>query len=151
SSDPEKLTTLKDYVARMKPEQNQIFYLTGESRSAVDSSPHLEAFKEKGYEVLYLTEPVDELLVQSLMDFEGKRLKSAGKGTVELGTEEEKKKAEEEIKEKEKQAGGLLELIQKHLDAHVKQVRLSTRLTASPVCLVGTEIDYSPQMERLLM
>src|SRR5262249_11385925 len=152
SNDPEKLTTLKDYVSRMKkPEQNQIYYLTGETRSAVDSSPHLEAFKEKGYEVLYLTEPVDELLVQSLMDYEGKRLKSVGKGSVELGTEEERKKAQEDIKEKEQQASGLLELIQKQLDDHVKQVRLSTRLVSSPVCLVGTEIDYSPQMERLLM
>src|SRR5262249_22624992 len=73
SNDPENLTTLKDYVSRMKtPEQNQIYYLTGETRSAVESSPHLEAFKEKGYEVLYLTDPVDELLVQSLMDYEGK-------------------------------------------------------------------------------
>jgi molecular chaperone HtpG len=151
SNDPEKLTTLKDYVGRMKPEQNQIYYLTGETRSAVENSPHLEAFKEKGYEVLYLTEPVDELLVQSLMDFEGKRLKSVGKGTVELGTQDERKKAEEDLKEREKEASGLLELIQKQLDEYVKQVRISSRLTSSPVCLVGTEIDYSPQMERLLM
>jgi molecular chaperone HtpG len=151
SNDPEKLTTLKEYVSRMKPYQNQIYYLTGETRSAVDNSPHLEAFKDKGYEVLYLTEPVDELLVQSLMDYEGKKLKSVGKGTVELGTEEERKKKEEDIKEKQEQASGLLEFIQKQLDSRVKQVRLSTRLIASPVCLVGTEIDYSPQMERLLM
>jgi molecular chaperone HtpG len=151
SNDPEKLTTLKDYVGRMKPDQNQIYYLTGETRAAVENSPHLEAFKEKGYEVLYLTEPVDELLAQSLMDFEGKRLKSVGKGTVELGTEEERKKAAEDLKDKEKEASGLLELIQKQLDEHVKQVRLSSRLISSPVCLVGTDIDYSPQMERLLM
>jgi molecular chaperone HtpG len=151
SNDPEKLTTFKEYVSRMKPYQNQIYYLTGESRAAVESSPHLEAFKEKGYEVLYLTEPVDELLVQSLMDFEGKKLRSVGKGTVALGTEEERKKAEEELKEKEAEASGLLELIQKKLDEHVKQVRLSTRLTSSPVCLVGTDVDYSPQMERLLL
>jgi len=151
SDDTEKLTTLKDYVARMKPEQDRIYYLTGETRAAVESSPHLEAFKEKGYEVLYLTEPVDELLAQSLTEFEGKKLKSVGKGTVELGTEEERKKAEEQNKEREKQAAGLLEFIQKHLDDHVKQVRLSTRLVSSPVCLVGTDIDYSPQLERLLM
>jgi len=152
SNDPEKLTTLKEYLGRMKkPAQNQIFYLTGGSREAVENSPHLEAFKEKGYEVLYLTEPVDELLVESMMDYEGYRLKSVGKGTIELGTVEERKKAEEEIKEKETLATGLLELIQKHLDSHVKQVRLSTRLVSSPVCLVGTDIDHSPQMERLLM
>ncbi|HWX41781.1 MAG TPA: molecular chaperone HtpG [Blastocatellia bacterium] len=151
SNDPEKLTTLKDYLSRMKkPLQNEIYYLTGETRAIVENSPHLEAFKAKDYEVLYLTDPVDELLVQSLMDFEGKRLKSVGKGTVLLGTEDERKKAEEGLKEKEKEAADLLEFIQKHLDKDVKQVRLSTRLVASPVCLVGTEIDYSPQMERLL-
>jgi molecular chaperone HtpG len=151
SNDSEKLTTLKDYLARMKkPEQNEIFYLTGESRSIVENSPHLEAFKAKGYEVLYLTDPVDELLVRSLTDFEGKRLKSVGQGTVRLGTEEERKESEEGLKEKEKEASGLLEFMQKHLDRDVKHVRLSSRLVASPVCLVGTEIDYSPQMERLL-
>ncbi len=150
SADAEKLTALKDYVSRMKPGQEEIYYLTGETRAVVENSPHLEAFREKGYEVLFLTDPVDELLVQSLTEFEGKRLKSVGKGTIALGNEEEKKQAEEHLKEKEKQAAGLLEYIQKRLDQQVKQVRLSTRLVSSPVCLVGTEIDYSPQMERLL-
>lgn len=150
SADAEKLTTLKEYVARMKPEQEDIYYLTGETRAVVENSPHLEAFKEKGYEVLFLTDPVDELLVQALTEFEGKRLKSVGKGTVALGNEEEKKQAEEQLKEKEAQAAGLLEYIQKHLEQQVKQVRLSNRLVSSPVCLVGTEIDYSPQLERLL-
>jgi molecular chaperone HtpG len=152
SNDPEKLTTLKEYVERMKEGQNEIYYLTGESRSVVENSPHLEAVKEKGYEVLYLVEPVDELLVQSLMDFEGKRLKSLGKGTIKLGSEEEQKKTQEELKQKEEETAGLLQLLQKALDEHVKQVRLTTRLVSSPACLVvGAEIDYSPQMERLLM
>ncbi|MGA9770799.1 MAG: molecular chaperone HtpG [Blastocatellia bacterium] len=150
SHDPEKLTTLKDYAQRMKPEQNEIYYLTGETRDVVENSPHIEAFREKGYEVLYLTDPVDELLVQSLTDFEGKRLKSVGKGKVALGNEEEKKQAEESLKEKEKEASGLLEFIAKQLEKQVKQVRLSSRLVSSPVCLVGTDIDYSPQLERLL-
>lgn len=150
SKHEEKLTTLKDYVSRMKPEQNEIYYLTGETRSIVENSPHIEAFKEKGYEVLYFTDPVDELFVQSLTEFEGKRLKSVVKGTIELGNEEEKKKTKESLKEKEKEASGLLEYIQRHLEQQVKVVRLSTRLVSSPVCLVGTEIDYSPQMERLL-
>jgi molecular chaperone HtpG len=150
SADAEKLTTLQEYVARCKPEQEEIYYLTGETRQVVENSPHLEAFKAKGYEVLYLTDPVDELLVQALPNYGGKRLKSAGKGTVTLGSEEEKKQAEESLKQKEQEAGGLLELIQKHLEQQVKQVRLSTRLVSSPVCLVGTEIDYSPQLERLL-
>ncbi|MBO0720375.1 MAG: molecular chaperone HtpG [Blastocatellia bacterium] len=152
SNDPEKLTTLKDYLERMKEGQNEIYYLTGESRSVVENSPHLEAVKEKGYEVLYLVEPVDELLVQSLMDFEGKKLKSLGKGTIKLGDEEEQKKAEEELKRKEEETAGLLQRLQKALDEYVKQVRLTTRLVSSPACLVvGSEIDYSPQVERLLM
>jgi molecular chaperone HtpG len=151
SADPEKLTTLKGYVERIKDDQDEIYYLTGESRSVVENSPHLEAFKEKGYEVLYLTEPVDELLVQSLWDYEGKKLKSAGKGTLKLGdSQEEKEKAQAELKEKEEEAADLFAAMQKALDKHVKQVRLSNRLVASPACLVGTEMDYSPQMERLL-
>jgi molecular chaperone HtpG len=150
SNDPAKLTTLADYVARMKEGQQEIFYLTGESRLQVESSPHLEAFKEKGYEVLYLVDPVDELLTQSLTEYAGKRLKSAGKGTVSLGSEEEKKQAEEALKAREEELKPLLELLQKKLDEHVKQVRLTSRLTASPVCLVGAEHDYSPQLEKLL-
>ncbi len=150
SNDPEKLTTLKDYVARMKEGQNEIYYLTGESRSQVENSPHLETFKEKGYEVLYLVDTVDELLTQSLHEYGGKRLKSAGKGSVALGSEEEKKQTEEELKAKEEQMKPLLDALQKKLDTHVKQVRLTNRLTASPVCLVGAEHDYSPQLEKLL-
>lgn len=151
SHDPAQLTTLKDYVGRMKEEQTEIFYLTGESRSVVEHSPHLEAFRENGYEVLYLTDPVDELLVQALPEFEGHRLKSAAKGVVKLGDEEERRRTEEELKEKETEAAGLLGLIQQRLDADVKQVRLTNRLTASPACLVaGAEHDDSPYLERLL-
>jgi molecular chaperone HtpG len=151
SADAEKLTTLKGYVERMKEGQEEIYYLTGESRGVVENSPHLEAFKEKGYEVLYLTEPVDELLVQSLWDYEGKKLKSAGKGALKLGdNKEEREKVEAELKKKEEEAANLFAAMQKALDEHVKQVRLSSRLVASPACLVGTEMDYSPQLERLL-
>jgi molecular chaperone HtpG len=151
SSDAEKLTTLKDYVGRMKEGQDEIYYLTGESRGVVENSPHLEAFKERGYEVLYLTEPVDELLVQSFWDYEGKKLKSAGKGALKLGgDQEEREKVEAELKEKEDEAADLFAAMQSALDEHVKQVRLSGRLVTSPACLVGTEMDYSPQMERLL-
>jgi molecular chaperone HtpG len=150
SNHPTDLTTLKEYVGRMKEGQNEIFYLTGESRSQVENSPHLEAIKEKGFEVLYLVDTVDELLTQSLHEYGGKKLKSVGKGTVSLGDEEEKKQTEEELKAKEEQMKPLLDAIQKKLDEHVKQVRLTNRLTASPVCLVGAEHDYSPQLERLL-
>src|SRR6185503_5216188 len=85
-----------------------------------------------------------------LTEYEGRRLKSAAKGVVNLGTDEEKQHAEDELKERETESAGLLELIQKHLDAHIKQVRLTSRLVSSPACLVGGEMDYSPQLERLL-
>jgi molecular chaperone HtpG len=151
SADPEKLTTLNGYAERMKEGQDEIYYLTGESRAVVENSPHLEAFKERGYEVLYLTEPVDELLTQSLWDYEGKKLKSADKGTLKLGgSQEEKEKAQAELKKKEEEAADLFAVMQKALDEHVKQARLTNRLVASPACLVGAEMDYSPQMERLL-
>src|SRR5262249_20319243 len=99
----------------------------------------------KGYEVLYMTEPVDELLVQALPEHAGKKLKSAGKGRAKLGGEDE-----QAIKQKEEEWKAFLELLQKTLDAHVKQVRLTSRLTSSPVCLVVEEHEYSPQLERLL-
>lgn len=150
SNDPEKLTSLDAYVGRMKTAQDEIYYLTGESRTVVENSPHLEAFKENGYEVLYLTEPVDELLAQTLMDYEGKKLKSAAKGILKLGDAEEKEKAEKDLSEKENEASELLQFLQRTLDQYVKQVRLTSRLVSSPACLVGTETDYSPQLERLL-
>ncbi|MCZ6875624.1 MAG: molecular chaperone HtpG, partial [bacterium] len=150
SNDAQALTSLKDYVARMPEAQSEIYYLTGESRHVVENSPHLEAFKAKGYEVLYLVEPVDELVVQGLTEFEAKQLQSVGKGTVQLGSEGEKEAAEQALKEQTETFSSLLELLQQKLDAHVKEVRLSTRLTQSPVCLVGAEHDYSPQLERLL-
>jgi molecular chaperone HtpG len=153
SADSEKLTTLAEYAGRMKDGQKEIFYLTGESREQLDTSPHLEAFRDRGVEVLLLTDPVDELLVQSLSEFEGKRLKSIGKGTVDLPGEdseatEEKKK---ELETRDQELRPLLDAIQKTLDEHVKQVRLSNRLTASPACLVGAEHDYSPQLEKILL
>jgi molecular chaperone HtpG len=151
SNDPEKLTTFNSYVERMKEGQNEIYYLTGESRKVVENSPHLEAVKGKGYETLYLVEPVDELLMQSLMDYEGKKFKSIGKGTINLGSAEEQEKTQKDLKQKEEETSSLLESLQKVLDEHVKQVRLSGRLVSSPACLVVTEMDYSPQLERLLL
>ena len=150
SNDPEKLTSVKDYVARMKPDQEQILYMTGESRSMMENSPHIEAVKAKGYEVLFMTDPVDELVLQHLTEFEGKKLKSVGKGEIKLGTEQEKEEAEKELKGKEEEYKPLTEFLQKKLDDHVKQVRLSSRLTTSPACLVVEEHDYSPMFERAL-
>lgn len=150
SHDAKDLTTLQAYVERMKPEQSEILYLTGESRKVIENSPHLEIPRQKGYEVLYLSDPVDELLVQSVYQFKDKNLKSVTKGKLYLGTEEEKKQREEELKKKEEEYAKFLESCQKRLDTHVKRIRLSTLLVDSPTCLVTEEHEYSPHLERLL-
>jgi molecular chaperone HtpG len=116
----------------------------------VEHSPHLEAFQVKGYEVLYLVEPVDELVVQFITEFAEKKLQSVGKGAVQLGSQEEKAQAEKALQEQAESYRGLLELLQQKLAEHVKEVRLSSRLTTSPACLVSAEHDYSPHLERLL-
>jgi len=150
SNDPKDLTTFKAYVERMKPEQTEILYLTGESRKVIENSPHLEAPRQKGYEVLHFSDPVDELMVQSLHEVEGKKLKSVTKGKVSLGTEEEKKQREETLKKKEEEYAKFLEATQKKLDQYVKRIQLSTRLVGSPVCLVTDEHEESPHLQRLL-
>ncbi|MBW3570002.1 MAG: molecular chaperone HtpG [Gemmatimonadetes bacterium] len=146
SRDAEALGTLKEYVERMPEGQNDIWYLTGSSREQIENSPALEAFRDRGWEVLYLTDPVDELVVQSVTEFEGKKLRSAGKGAVELEEGEKKAAGDEAKKEFEPFLGAL----QKRLETWVKEVRLSGRLTKSPAVLVVAEHDYSPQLERLL-
>jgi molecular chaperone HtpG len=151
SHDPEKLTSLKGYVDRLKPEQSEILYLTGESRKVIENSPHLEAVIQKGYEVLYLSDPVDEMLVQHLDEYQSKRLKSVNKGVVMLGTDEEKAQAQDQLKKRQEEYAGFLEAIGKKLREYVKQVRLSNRLVSFPACLVNDEHEYSPQLERLLM
>jgi len=143
SHDPGKLTTLKDYVARMNTDQSAIYFLTGPSRRAVENSPHLEAFREKRYEVLFLVDPVDEMLVQWLPECEGKKLKSVGKGVADLGEEQE-------LKEKEREFSKLTSALLKKLEDRLKEVRLSSRLTSSPACLVVAEGEASPHLERLL-
>jgi len=150
SNDPEKMTSLADYVGRMKPGQDSIYYLTGENREMVEASPHLEAFRDAGIEVLYLTDPVDELLVQALPEYDSKKLRSAAKGTVDLGTEEEKEARKKEREEKAKTYEALLARIQDVLSDRVKEVRMSSRLTSSPACLVGSEEDVSPRVEKWL-
>lgn len=150
SNDPKELTTFKAYVERMKPEQTEILYLTGESRKVIENSPHLEAPRQKGYEVLYFSDPVDELMLQPLYEVEGKKLKSVTKGKVSLGTEEEKKQQAEDLKKKEEDYAKFLEAAQKKLDHYVKRVQLSTRLVGSPACLVTDEHEESPHLQRLL-
>ncbi|HEY0037067.1 MAG TPA: molecular chaperone HtpG [Longimicrobium sp.] len=146
SREAEALTTLKEYIERMPEGQSDIWYLTGTSREQIENSPALETFRDRGWEVLYLTDPVDELVVQSVTEYEGKRLRSAGKGAVELEAGEKKDEGEEQKKEFEPFLGTL----QKRLEKWVKEVRLSGRLTKSPAVLVVSDHDYSPQLERLL-
>ena len=145
SNDATAVTSLDEYVARMKSDQTDIYYLTGESRATVEHSPHLEAFQAKGYEVLYLVDPVDELVTERVPEFDGKPLKSVGKGKVELGSEDERKKAEADLTEQRQRFATVLEFLQSTLAEWIKEARLSTRLTTSPVCLVGAEDDLSSE------
>lgn len=145
-----ELTTLKDYVSRMKPGQDKIYFMTGEDRKTIENSPHLEAFRDKGYEVLLFTDAVDEVWTQSAYKYGEFEFQSVGKGTVELGTEEEKQQAEKELEQKEQEYHSMLEAMQAKLGDFIKEVRLSNRLTSSPSCLVGNASDMSPQMEQML-
>ncbi|KLO29230.1 molecular chaperone HtpG [Mycobacterium haemophilum] len=145
----EEPTTLAEYVQRMKDGQDQIFYATGESRQQVLNSPHLEAFKAKGYEVLLLTDPVDEVWVGMAPEFDGKPLQSVARGEVDLDSEEEKTAHEAERQEQEKDFADLLNWLKETLNDHVTQVRLSTRLTESPACLITDAFGITPALARM--
>ncbi|ETW23925.1 molecular chaperone HtpG [Mycobacterium gastri] len=143
----EEATTLAEYVSRMKEGQEQIFYATGESRQQILKSPHLEAFKAKGYEVLLLTDPVDEVWVGVASEFDGKPLQSVAKGEVDLDSAEDQSEAERE--EQQKEFAGLLAWLKETLSEHVKEVRLSTRLTESPACLITDAFGITPALARI--
>lgn len=145
----EGLTTLAEYVDRMKDGQEQIYYMTGESRQQIESSPHMEAFEARGLEVLLLTDSVDEVWVGNVPDFDGKAFQSISKGEVDLDTEEEKKEAESKREEQDKEFADLLTWMSETLSEDVKEVRLSSRLTSSPACVVGDEFSFSPQLEKM--
>jgi molecular chaperone HtpG len=149
TDDPVRQTMLHEYVARMKDGQEEIYYITGESRPMIEKSPHLEAFLAKGYEVLLLSDPIDEMWVDAVPEFEGKRLTSIARGEVDLSTEEERKTAEPEREQQRKDFAGLLSFLGTALEENVKEVRLSTRLTTSVACLVGDQHDMTPTLERL--
>ncbi|WTC14843.1 molecular chaperone HtpG [Streptomyces cellulosae] len=140
--------TLKRYVERMPEGQDDIYYITGESRETIDNSPHMEAFRERGIEVLLLTDPVDEVWVDAVGEFEGKRLRSVAKGEIDLDAREDDT-SEGEQKQQAEAYAGLLGWMRERLDDDVKEVRLSTRLTRSPACLVADANDLTPALESM--
>lgn len=141
-------TTLKSYVERMKDGQDDIYYITGESRQSIENSPHMEAFRDKGIEVLLLTDPVDEVWVDAVGEFEGKKLRSVAKGEIDLDGKDDEKADGEREKQAEEYAG-LLGWMREQLDEDIKEVRLSTRLTVSPACVVSDAHDLTPALENM--
>jgi molecular chaperone HtpG len=148
--DSEKQTvSLADYVARMQPEQEVIYYITADSYAAAKNSPHLEIFRKKGIEVVLMYDRVDEWLLSGLTEFEGKKLQSIAKGDLDLGKLESE--TEKEIQKKiEEESKSLVEKIKTTLGDSVKEVRVTHRLTDSPACLVSGEHDVSGNLARIL-
>jgi molecular chaperone HtpG len=145
----EQKVSLKDYVERMQEGQKAIYYVTADSYATAKNSPHLEIFRKKGIEVLLLTDPIDEWVTTHLTEFDEKPLKSVNKGELDLGdvqNEDEKKEDEQKSKDYEK----LVERISKVLDEKVKEVRVTSRLTNSPACLVTDENDMGRHLEQIL-
>jgi molecular chaperone HtpG len=141
--------SLADYIAKMQPEQTAIYYITADTFAAAKSSPHLEIFRKKGIEVLLLSDKVDEWMLGSLSEFDGKKLQSIAKGDLDLGALETD--TEKEIQKKiEEEAKSLIERVKTTLGDNVKEVRVTHRLTDSPACLVADEHDLSGNLARML-
>ncbi len=139
-----ELISLKRYVEEMPAEQNDIYYVTGPSRRTVETSPHLEAFRKKGYDVLFLTDPIDEWVVQSLTTYDKKKLQSVAHGDLDLGKDDES----EEFSDRDPTAA--LDAIREALGDRVREVRFSKRLTDSASCLVSEAGDPGANMERIM-
>ncbi|OLR92042.1 molecular chaperone HtpG [Actinokineospora bangkokensis] len=139
--DPEQQTSLRGYVERMKDGQQHIYYMTGDNRAVIENSPHLEAFRAKGYEVLVLTDPIDEMWVDAVPEFDGKKFQSIAKGQVDLD--------EAKDEQKQEQFKDFLGWMSEALKDTVKEVRLSSRLTTSPACVVGDADDLAPNLEKM--
>jgi len=147
STSEDQTVSLADYIERMDKDQKDIYYVTAETYAAAKGSPHLEIFKQKDIEVLLLSDRVDEWMVNNFTEFEGKNLKSIAKGDLQdLDSKEEKE-------QKEKTAEGYKETLEKMqtiLDAQVKEVKISNRLSESPSCLVADENELGGNMERIM-
>jgi molecular chaperone HtpG len=147
SKSGDDITSLKEYVGRMKENQPGIYYITGESKKAVESSPFLEKLKKKGFEVLYMVDPIDEYCVQQLKEYDGKKLLCASKEGLNLDETEDEKKAFEEEKAKTE---GLCKLMKEVLDDKVEKVQVSNRIVDSPCVLVTGEYGWTANMERIM-
>lgn len=150
SSHSDAQTTLKEYVTRMKAEQKAIYYIVGENVGTLASSPYLEKLRVKGFEVLYLTDTVDEWVMSGIREYDGKPVESITRENLDLDSEEEKKASEKELKSQQEKLKPLTEFIQKTLDESVKEVKVTDRLIDSPVCLVSGTNDPSAHMERIM-
>lgn len=142
--------SLKEYVARMPESQKEIYYITGTSRETLEQSPHLEAFRAKGFEVLFMTDPVDEWVVQALTEYDEKHLKAVDRGDISLDSEEEKKEKDKKREDAQKEFSDLISAISDRLKDKVKEVRFSNRLTDSACCLVAEEYGMNANMERIM-
>merc|ERR1711902_425607 len=147
SASGEEMCSLSDYVSRMKENQKDIYIITGESKEVVSVSSFVEKLKKRGLEVVYMTEPIDEYVVQQLKEFEGKNLVSVTKEGLELPEDEdEKNKREENVKKLE----GLCKVMKDILDKKVEKVTVSTRLVSSPCCIVTSQYGWTANMERIM-
>jgi len=147
SASGDDLCSLGDYVSRMKENQKDIYYITGESKEVVAASAFVERLKKRGFEVVYMTEPIDEYVVQQLKEFDGKNLVSVTKEGLELPEDEEEKKKHEADKEKFEP---LCKVMKDILDKKVEKVVVSSRLVSSPCCIVTSQYGWTANMERIM-
>merc|ERR1712022_89084 len=143
----DEVTSLKDYVARMKEDQKDIYYITGESKASVEAAPFIEQLKKRGYEVLFMTDPIDEYATQQLKEYDGKKLMAVTKEGLNLEKTEDEKK---EFEEKKAACENLCKLMKEVLGDKAEKVVVSDRLATSPCCLVTGEYGWSANMERIM-